>query len=112
MLVLVLAAGFGQCGEVASDGGEGLERHEFQQPHMGTVFRIVLYASDSGLAARAADAAFRRVAELNANLSDYDAGSEVRRLCEAAVEQPVSVSDDLWMVRYTFPTPLAVRFIL
>ena len=41
------------------------KRFEYEEPHMGTKFRIVLYAPDQATADKAAKAAFARVAELN-----------------------------------------------
>ena len=38
-----------------------LARFEFSQPHMGTQFRIVVYAPDAETARAASDAAFRRI---------------------------------------------------
>jgi len=44
-------------------------------------------------------AAFRRIAELNRVLSDYDPQSELSRLsAQSPSSQPVAVSDDLWRV--------------
>ncbi len=54
-------------------------RHEFAELHMGVETRIVLYASDA-TAARAARAAFARIAALEDVMSDWRATSEVRRL--------------------------------
>src|SRR5581483_8399176 len=48
-----------------------LTRSEFVQAHMGTQFRIVLYARDAETAARASAAAFERIARLDATMSDY-----------------------------------------
>ncbi len=76
-----------------------LERYAFSQGQMGTTFNIVLYAPDSALARRAADAAFARIDTLNQRLSDYLADSELSRLSATAGEgQAVPVSDDLWTV--------------
>jgi thiamine biosynthesis lipoprotein len=47
---------------------------------MGTEFRIVLYAADETSAERAAEAAFARIAALDAALSDYRPESELSRL--------------------------------
>jgi FAD:protein FMN transferase len=60
-----------------------LSRYEFVAPHMGTLFRIVLFAGDPADAQDAAKAAFARIAELDRLLSDYVPTSEIRRL-----EQP------------------------
>jgi thiamine biosynthesis lipoprotein len=75
-----------------------LNRFEFEQPHMGTLFRLTLYAPDATSARTASDAAFARVAELNAMMTDYDAASELMRLCRQPVGKPVAVSDDLFAV--------------
>ena len=74
-------------------------RFEYSQRHMGTLFRIVLYAPDSIRAGQAARAAFNRVAELNHILSDYEQDSELNQLCRTAgTSQWVPVSRDLWYV--------------
>lgn len=73
-------------------------RFEFTQPHMGTEARIVLYAADAATAARASDAAFARIAGLDAALSDYRESSDLSRLCRQAGGPPVKVSDDLFRV--------------
>ena len=92
-LLLVAQTAWGQS---ATDAAP-LCRHEFSQPQMGTLFRIVLYASDSALAHSAAQAAFRRVDELNRILSDYLPDSELSRLSSSAGSgQAVPVSPDLW----------------
>lgn len=79
----------------------GLTRYEYEEPHMGTRFRLVCYAPDQATADRAAKAAFARVAELNDIMSDYVATSELSRLCQANTEKPgqaVPVSEDLFVV--------------
>jgi thiamine biosynthesis lipoprotein len=72
-----------------------LDRHEFTEPHMGTTFRIVLYAPDDGTARAEAAKAFARIGELDAALSDYRPTSELSRVTREAVGRPVRVSDDL-----------------
>lgn len=74
------------------------KRFEFSEPHMGTTFRLVLYARDQALADQAAKAAFARVVELDNRLSDYKQTSELMRLCQKAGSAPVPVSDDLFRV--------------
>ena len=79
--------------------GTPATRHQFAQVEMGVQFTITLYASDEIVANRAAEAAFRRVAELNAIMSDYDAESELMRLSRTAGQgKPVTVSPELWFV--------------
>lgn len=63
---------------------------------MGTLFTITLYAPDETTAKTAADAAFARVAELDAIMSDYQADSELMRLCDQPPGTPVPISADLF----------------
>lgn len=57
---------------------------------MGMEVRVVMYASSASGARDAARAAFDRVAELDAMMSDYRPGSELRRLEDAARGMRVS----------------------
>lgn len=75
-----------------------LQRFEFTSPHMGTLFSISLYAQDQTSAEAAAQAAFRRVNQLEDIMSDYQADSELMRLCEQPTGRPVPVSADLFTV--------------
>ncbi len=61
------------------------------EPHMGTLFRIQLYTTDTQTAQNAFHAAFARVAQLDEILSDYNPRSELNRL-------PNPVSADLFTV--------------
>jgi FAD:protein FMN transferase len=74
------------------------ERIEALEPHMGTMFRIVLYADDAAAAHVAIRAAFDRVGELDGELSDYIPDSELNRVCTTAVDRDVRISDDLYTV--------------
>ena len=65
---------------------------------MGTLFKITLYAPEEAAARSAAEAAFHRVVTLDEIMSDYQADSELMRLCEAPPGQPVRVSADLFDV--------------
>ena len=58
-----------------------LSRFTFDEPHMGTRFRIILYAPSEQTARKAATAAYARIAELDATMSDYRPASELMRLC-------------------------------
>ena len=85
----------------AADPEPKLSRFEYEEPHMGTRFRVVLYAPDKGTADRAAKAAFQRVADLNGIMSDYNPASELMRLCKkntTVAGEPVTVSEDLFFV--------------
>ncbi|MCY3003925.1 MAG: FAD:protein FMN transferase [Planctomycetota bacterium] len=76
-----------------------LERHEYEDAAMGTQFRIVLYAESREVADAAAQAAFARVHELDARLSDYREESELSRLSAASGDGELhAVSEDLWRV--------------
>ena len=75
-----------------------LQRYEYRQIHMGVEARIVLYASDSSHAVTAARAAFRRIGELDAVMSDYRDDSELMRLVSRPALSSVRVSDPLWRV--------------
>jgi thiamine biosynthesis lipoprotein len=66
---------------------------------MGVPFRIVLYAPTAQKAAAAAEAAFRRVADLNQIMSDYETDSELNELSRTSGKgMPVPVSHELWNV--------------
>jgi FAD:protein FMN transferase len=94
---LLLLAGLGMLAEAHQGEGE-LRRFEFKQAHMGTEFRIVLYAPDEATAKKASDAAFARIAQLDGIMSDYQSTSELMQLCKKAGGEPVPVSDDLLAV--------------
>ena len=73
-------------------------RYSFAEPHMGTRFRIIVYAPDEATAKKGTKEAFARVATLNAIMSDYQSTSELMRLCAKAGGSAVKVSDDLLTV--------------
>ena len=83
---------------LAASGSVPLERFEAVEPHMGTLFRIELYAPDAATAQSAFQAAFARVASLDGILSDYQPQSELNRIASTAVQSPVRVSEDLFAV--------------
>ena len=74
-----------------------LERFRYSEAHMGVPWEIVLYAADGESANSAAAAAYRRIAEINSALSDYQDDSEVNRLNATAGQgMAVAVGNDLW----------------
>jgi FAD:protein FMN transferase len=76
-----------------------LNRYEFDQPEMGSPFRIVLYAPNLVIAERASASAFQRIKQLNDRMTDYDSDSELSRLSQTSGQgRPVRVSHDLWVV--------------
>jgi thiamine biosynthesis lipoprotein len=62
------------------------------------MFQITLYAPDQTAADHAAEAAFRRIAELDDIMTDYDPRSELMQLCARPPGTPVPVSKDLFGV--------------
>jgi thiamine biosynthesis lipoprotein len=79
-------------------GEPHLARFTYREPHMGTMFKIILYAPDEAEAGRAAKAAFERIAALDAMMSDYRPASELMQLCRKAGGGPVHVSEPLFYV--------------
>jgi thiamine biosynthesis lipoprotein len=65
---------------------------------MGTLVRITLYAPDERAANDAFRAAFDRIRDLDAVLSDYRPDSELNRIATAVVGRAVAVSRDLFTV--------------
>jgi thiamine biosynthesis lipoprotein len=95
--LLILVGGLAGVNALQPDPSK-LQRYVFTEPHMGTTFRIILYAPDEATAKKAAKAAFARIAELNSIMSDYQPTSELMRLCEKAGGPPVEVSIDLFEI--------------
>jgi thiamine biosynthesis lipoprotein len=102
-LMLVLIDGGWGSGQAK----EALPRYERRQPHMGTEFTILVVSTEAGKDGDAADpamveavdAAFRRIAELDQRLSNYQRDSELNQLAAGAPHtQPSPVSDDLYRV--------------
>src|SRR2546428_13408194 len=93
LLVVVLFSATGR-----SSAAQPFTRFEFAEIHMGTRFKIVLYAPDAEQGARASRAAFDRIAHLDEIMSDYRQDSELMRLCARAGGHPVKVSEDLFRV--------------
>jgi thiamine biosynthesis lipoprotein len=90
----VTGQGFGQ----GQDVSRPLLRFEFQETHMASPFKIVLYSTDEVTARHASRAAYQRIAALNTILSDYDPDSELSRLSRSAGGLPTPVSADLFAV--------------
>jgi FAD:protein FMN transferase len=97
-LTLALLFAGAAAGRSSSAPPSGLSRYEFVQAHMGTQFRIVLYAKDDETAAAASTAAFERIARLDATMSDYRETSELMMACKQAAHRWVKVSRDLFCV--------------
>jgi len=74
-------------------------RFKFEDHKMAMKVNIVLYAPDEETARAAADAAYAVFDDINAKMSDYDAASEVRQLCDREnCTEFHQVSDELFEV--------------
>src|SRR6266496_1138128 len=93
---IAAAAAVGLVASCRSTPEFALQRYEFKQPHMGTLFILTLYAQDEARAKIAADAALAKIAALDHRMTDYDPDSELMRLCQKPCGQPVRVSDELF----------------
>src|ERR1700722_969593 len=94
MGILVVALCITGCR--SSMPNEKLSRFGFNEPHMGTLFSVTLYAPDADAATAAAEAAFQRVAKLDRMMTDYDPKSELMQLCGRPVGEPTHVSPELF----------------
>ncbi len=75
-----------------------LQRFERQEPHMGTLFRIKLYAPDEASANAAFTRAFARIKALDECMSDYKPNSELSQLSKSAGGPTRKLSDDLFEI--------------
>jgi thiamine biosynthesis lipoprotein len=80
---------------LASSAPRAAVRVDVSEAHMGTTFRIVLYASDEPSGRIAAERAFAQIARLDQILTDYEPTSELSRATREAVGHPIHVSNDL-----------------
>src|SRR3569833_183284 len=80
---------------------QSLHPFEAVEPHMGSLFRIKLYAADEQQAQQAFNAAFARIAQLDDELSDYKPDSELNRLVRTAIQHPQPASEDMLRVLQT-----------
>lgn len=81
-----------------SSSAQVLQRFQFTHPAMGTLFSLTCYAANTNEASAAAALAFKRVDDLEDIMSDYQADSELMRLCEQPPGKPVPVSPDLFTI--------------
>ena len=77
--------------------GDVAPQHSFRfsEPHMGSMWTITCYGSDRDEVSAAVKAAFQRVSELDAIMTDYDPNSELLRLCQAGVGMAHPIGQDL-----------------
>ena len=98
VLLLLLAGSLVLSGCRSRAPVPALQRFEFKQPHMGTLFTLTLYAPNEVAASVAAEAAFGKIAALESVMTDYDPESELMQLCQKPSGQPVRVSAELFEV--------------
>lgn len=73
-----------------------LARFAFTEPHMATIWRVVVYTPDEETAVNAARAAFEEIARFDKMLSDFNEDSELSQLNARAGGEPVRVSAELF----------------
>ena len=99
VLLIGLSAAVGQCKECPAAKSASAARYAYEQVHMGTRFKLTLYADSTEAADKAANAAFARIAELDGRLSHYKDDSELSRLCRASGSgEWASASEELWLM--------------
>jgi len=97
--MMPLLVALGALPITAQGNAAASERFEFTEVEMAVPIRIVLYTCGEENAQEAAQAAFARIRQLNGIMSDYDATSELRRLCATSGGgKAVPVSPELWCV--------------
>ncbi|HYG75561.1 MAG TPA: FAD:protein FMN transferase [Planctomycetota bacterium] len=95
LLLLIIAL---QWNVASAAEPPALSRFEAAQPHMGTRFRIVLYAKDEATAMAAVTDAFARIEQLNNIMSDYKSDSELMNAVHKAGGEPLPASADFFEV--------------
>ena len=74
---------------------EKLLRFEWSSPAMGSTIDMVVYAANEPLAQKQIDSGLAEIERLSLILSNYDANSEISKLCASPKGLPTEVSDDL-----------------
>ena len=77
------------------------KRYTFEKGLMGSPFKLIIYASNDSLANNSANAAFKRIEELNASLSDYRDESEINAVSvQSGTKKWIPVSKDLFDILF------------
>ncbi len=83
-------------GCISSSKTEKLTRYEFEHPSMGSLFKVVVFASDSIKVKGLVEESFLELDSLNLIMSDYIPNSELMRLSRSSGSgEYIKVSDDL-----------------
>ena len=99
---LLIPAG---CRKSEPNAARGLKRYESTREMMGTFVTVTLWAAGDDLAAKAGDAAFDQIKEIDRLMSDYDPDSELSQINREAFNRDVSISDkmlDVLKVAFTY----------
>ena len=96
--LLGLVGAFSTSQDQTTQEPKQLTRFTLVEYHMGIDARIVLYAASQAVANRAAEAAFKRIAELEQAMSDYRPTSELMQFCAKPRGTKVKLSSDLFKV--------------
>ncbi len=76
-----------------------LKRFEFSHSQMGTQFKMIIYDTDRVGIQKTVNQCIKRINQLNAVLSDYEAASEISQLSASAGSgQKIKVSPALWTI--------------
>jgi thiamine biosynthesis lipoprotein len=75
-----------------------LARYEFEEPHMGTLVRLIFYAATPEQAEQGRRAGFAVMKDVDDRMSDYKPDSELSRLSRSAGKGPQPVSLPLFEV--------------
>ena len=86
---------------LASGCGRRLTEVKVSQMHMGMQVDLIVWAPSVAEGQKACATAFERIGQLNLIFSDYEADSEVSRLCRESGRGPVKVSHELFTVLET-----------
>ena len=96
--LLLLALGMLGAGCRSHPPAPPLTRFKFNEPHMGTLFSITLYATNADSANAAAEAAFRKIGRLDQLMTDYNTNSELMRLPTRPVGESIPVSPEMFEI--------------
>ncbi|MGE9268049.1 MAG: FAD:protein FMN transferase [Verrucomicrobiales bacterium] len=98
-LLATLALGIlSACGEKKPANEPAVEKIHESRPLMGTLFQITCYSAEPDQARRALHAAFALAAGIEEVASDYQADSELNRLCRAPHGQAHPLSPTLYQL--------------
>lgn len=84
--------------KVVPETSQQLARIETQRPLMGTLFHLIIYASDEKEGHAAMEESLNLAEKFAARATDYDPDSELNKLCAGPIGMPVKVTPELFEV--------------